>query len=157
MRGKVEIVHVNHDRIRITPAYAGKSHALKKFTELAGDHPRLCGEKSDRSATCFFKSGSPPPMRGKARNTARFHRKTRITPAYAGKSVEIRSSRPALRDHPRLCGEKHHRPTLLVERIGSPPPMRGKDIFKSFRCRFSRITPAYAGKSSTQRNVSVTA
>ena len=30
----------------------------------------------------------------------------RITPAYAGKSMELSSNIMVLKDHPRLCGEK---------------------------------------------------
>ena len=52
----------------------------------------------------------------------------RITPAYAGKSQ---------REH-----------LKMLEKLGSPPPMRGK-VHAVIR-QFSdiRITPAYAGKSS---------
>ena len=52
---------------------------------------------------------------------------TRITPAYAGKSVAGRASSVNPQDHPRLCGEKA---VVLLHRWyqkGSPPPMRGKE------------------------------
>ena len=45
MRGKVDLFSAGMRLIRITPAYAGKSHSLK---------PLL-----------LFNLGSPPPMRGK--------------------------------------------------------------------------------------------
>ena len=32
-----------------------------------------------------------------------------ITPAYAGKRIEINNYNAILEDHPRLCGEKIHR------------------------------------------------
>ena len=54
MRGKGVLQHVQFVVERITPAYAGKSHALKKFTELTGDHPRLCGEKTKRGGTLIL-------------------------------------------------------------------------------------------------------
>ena len=94
---------------------------------LAGDHPRLCGEKSASAFAVRMDSGSPPPMRGKA----------------SGSQMRSHFSR----DHPRLCGEKQ-----LVKRcekmaLGSPPPMRGK-AFLVCQCDYSTgITPAYAGKS----------
>ena len=31
----------------------------------------------------------------------------RITPAYAGKSLDLKWKAKKLQDHPRLCGEKH--------------------------------------------------
>ena len=86
-------------------------------------------------------------MRGKASPQHEFWRYIRITPAYAGKSVEIRSSRPALRDHPRLCGEKFQFDQFVVRIAGSPPPMRGKVPFPEPLMYSNRITPAYAGKS----------
>ena len=51
----------------------------------------------------------------------------RITPAYAGKSLYLRTTSATMRDHPRICGEKQ----------GSP-----LQVFAN-----NRITPAYAGKS----------
>ena len=50
-----------------------------------------------------------------------------ITPAYAGKS------------------DKEERSKLAE--MGSPPPMRGKDVIQLFDRIFCGITPAYAGKS----------
>ena len=91
---------------RITPAYAGKSPVIAAGEATHKDHPRLCGEKSDRSATCFFKSGSPPPMRGKENFSSELHLCFRITPAYAGKSHVFPCSHALKKDHPRLCGEK---------------------------------------------------
>ena len=71
-----------------------------------------------------------------------------ITPAYAGKSQFGRSIQFQSKDHPRLCGEKQ-RDTPSQPRIsGSPPPMRGKVFTVSTPCVSTRITPAYAGKSS---------
>ena len=53
--------------------------------------------------------------------------RTRITPAYAGKSQGLADIYEVLGDHPRVCGEK----TFTVKNVpgaeGSPPRMRGKD------------------------------
>ena len=51
---------------RITPAYAGKSKRIAPSSVLFGDHPRVCGEKSDKIVPCVLGQGSPPRMRGKA-------------------------------------------------------------------------------------------
>ena len=73
----------------------------------------------------------------------------RITPAYAGKSVFPNVLDPFRQDHPRLCGEK--RPWLSVATLppGSPPPMRGKEERESASKLAGGITPAYAGKSTS--------
>ena len=107
-------------------------------------------------------------MRGKAFNHRFFIHKYRITPAYAGKSLQMidslvqglritpayagKSSRHGGQskrtgDHPRLCGEKEHGKICLLLTLGSPPPMRGKAVLVRNDEIADRITPAYAGKS----------
>ena len=49
-----------------------------------------------------------------------------ITPAYAGKSAQVRQCQGSSRDHPRLCGEKTLNRKGQTRNLGSPPPMRGK-------------------------------
>ena len=70
------------------------------------DHPRLCGEKGDVDLEWVEKTGSPPPMRGKENKMKKYDLASRITPAYAGKSLFARQFPRQERDHPRLCGEK---------------------------------------------------
>ena len=50
--------------------------------------------------------GSPPPMRGKAKQFQQHFLAAGITPAYAGKRSAPRLVSAAEEDHPRLCGEK---------------------------------------------------
>ena len=64
----------------------GKGHSLFHSPEVEQDHPRLCGEKFDVSQNFCMSVGSPPPMRGKGKNTLITIVHLRITPAYAGKS-----------------------------------------------------------------------
>ena len=71
----------------------------------------------------------------------------RITPAYAGKSVRSQALPDAVRDHPRLCGEKGNIVEISGSITGSPPPMRGKVFLAPLVLSVIRITPAYAGKS----------
>ena len=71
----------------ITPAYAGKRcHSIAGFA-VCGDHPRICGEKTcpHRCRTAVW--GSPPHMRGKVLEEIINFNQSRITPAYAGKSI----------------------------------------------------------------------
>ena len=126
MRGKVGYAGENHVEFGITPAYAGKRGIQGLKRVLKKDHPRLCGEKSNRCQSRMWETGSPPPMRGKGAWGFIQLQDVRITPAYAGKSSKRGRCGKLVRDHPRLCGEKFSIfPTCGVV-TGSPPPMRGK-------------------------------
>ena len=92
-------------------------------------------------------TGSPPPMRGKAFSTIRPNPSLRITPAYAGKRQIFWAWQLTIWDHPRLCGEKRKKSSTAWRCAGSPPPMRGKEKWKTVKRMRIRITPAYAGKS----------
>ena len=91
---------------RITPAHAGKR--VRRGGGVLGllDHPRPCGEKSMQQHRAMSKTGSPPPMRGKATIKAKVQAQRRITPAHAGKSLSKALFLAHLWDHPRPCGEK---------------------------------------------------
>ena len=124
----------------------GKAQSLKDELHGAEDHPRLCGEKSHCISTVVPAKGSPPPMRGKDGLGTDFVGAWGITPAYAGKSTQILWNCFFDQDHPRLCGEKDLGRKNKSDRMGSPPPMRGK-VREQFVCgQYERITPAYAGK-----------
>ena len=71
-----------------------------------------------------------------------------ITPAYAGKSISTYGDATAVRDHPRLCGEKILCLSAPHLCMGSPPPMRGKVLVGCLAVANCGITPAYAGKSN---------
>ena len=85
-------------------------------------------------------------MRGKEKTVLRHGTQQRITPAYAGKSHSGATGVTRIKDHPRVCGEKPISAIIKKFVQGSPPRMRGKvrEILES--CRYSGITPAYAGK-----------
>ena len=86
-------------------------------------------------------------MRGKGVSFAYAEAFPGITPAYAGKSLISYLYTLYLQDHPRLCGEKQRERLKMLEKLGSPPPMRGKGCCIRIPNSFCRITPAYAGKS----------
>ena len=115
-------------------------------TARVKDHPRLRGEKMPRGILIVLTKGSPPPTRGKAAISPSVAAPIGITPAYAGKSCNLREPVQSIRDHPRLRGEKKFGMNPRRVRKGSPPPTRGKaekdkKVYYAFR-----ITPAYAGK-----------
>ena len=131
----------------ITPAYAGKSPRPMRAGPPAGDHPRVCGEKSLirlLKRSCW---GSPPRMRGKGSRPVASRMAAGITPAYAGKRRTANRPFRCLWDHPRVCGEKITDLTGITNGMGSPPRMRGKGTGNLTDLRCFGITPAYAGKS----------
>ena len=71
-------------------------------------------------------------MRGKVESPAGGWKTLRITPAYAGKSTV--------------------QTIAAFEKLGSPPPMRGKAGSTCLYTSLTGITPAYAGKSKVERN-----
>ena len=146
MRGKADLLSSTEDRLRITPAYAGKSRHEWGVYRANQDHPRLCGEKSACMRVSLQWIGSPPPMRGKATYEIDNDLKAGITPAYAGKRLKTAVKDGVYTDHPRLCGEKTLAQNYTDAKIGSPPPMRGKVILVCNLVAVFRITPAYAGK-----------
>ena len=106
MRGKVGFVSAEVEQQRITPAHAGKSPRSANKSLYAQDHPRPCGEKARLISPAHLKIGSPPPMRGKVSRLNPRAIAPRITPAHAGKSPLMGTSKLITQDHPRPCGEK---------------------------------------------------
>ena len=76
------------DYIRITPACAGKSPGAIKGNCRKEDHPRVCGEKISLPNRPRAILGSPPRVRGKAKNNLIKSPVQRITPACAGKRLK---------------------------------------------------------------------
>ena len=97
----------------ITPACAGKSLQQARRRSAAGDHPRVCGEKTLYSGIRRVVLGSPPRVRGKVSGIMAASMCARITPACAGKRAAVFQRTGAVRDHPRVCGEKDT-PTLQL-------------------------------------------
>ena len=147
MRGKAGWPLCGLPCIGITPAYAGKSGPCPDRVPPAGDHPRVCGEKSQSTSASPRALGSPPRMRGKGVKQSNSRIRMGITPAYAGKSCIYRSTTSISWDHPRVCGEKSFKTSTSCWSKGSPPRMRGKAKELPPRQCYLGITPAYAGKS----------
>ena len=151
MRGKGLKVCEHRLSDRITPAYAGKRSRCQRAARLGRDHPRLCGEKLFCCPVGLDWLGSPPPMRGKVYKNIVCDLYNRITPAYAGKSFRKTAVRHAIKDHPRLCGEKQIQIVLVHKRIGSPPPMRGKGSSRCSAMHRRRDHPRLCGEKRQVR------
>ena len=169
MRGKGVVYVFVPEKLRITPAHAGKRFTASVTTSQSRDHPRTCGEKSTVYPTMLQIEGSPPHVRGKEAHNAGDGAVHRITPAYAGKrlhkevSNKLRlgitpacagkrlaaTSKPSpAQDHPRMCGEKASSTSPMKCLKGSPPRMRGKATRAVCDDVAAGITPACAGKRS---------
>ena len=130
-RGRPSTCRRPASQCRITPACAGKTGALMHFFLSAKD-------------------GSPPHARGRQRLETSSVEEDRITPACAGKTGIIVIARIVQQDHPRMRGEDQHVDLRVRPSHGSPPHARGR---LSFRCRpdcRGGITPACAGKTSSE-------
>ena len=95
-------------------------------------------------------------MRGKGPYSNIAPMYSRITPAYAGKSITHPCACSTCGDHPRICGEKIGLDCIVHCFQGSPPHMRGKGPACSRAKIRSGITPAYAGKRNCRVTLSAT-
>ena len=150
VRGKECRQYMSHLTPGITPACAGKRAAASTKSSIAGDHPRVCGEKACGRASPRGAKGSPPRVRGKVSCPCGQAAVVGITPAYAGKRVNIPAIASLGWDHPRVCGEKLSTTSTDIHPAGSPPRVRGKVSAGEILLHNGGITPAYAGKSSIQ-------
>ena len=105
-RGKVRGIQRKVQRVGITPAWAGKSGGTKINILGQRDHPRVGGEKCWPPPPLGKVLGSPPRGRGKEYAAPAGHTAAGITPAWAGKSKVIDCLVQAVKDHPRVGGEK---------------------------------------------------
>ena len=147
MRGRVPARRAGCRTKGITPAYAGKRRTTRTSGARYRDHPRVCGEEPTGCYNCGSLPGSPPRMRGRAEAKEADRLAARITPAYAGKSMQALASRSTPQDHPRVCGEEIITGLDLGGDDGSPPRMRGREDAHIAAVGQFGITPAYAGKS----------
>ncbi len=147
MRGKLEGVVLIGQNLRITPADAGKTMSSLSAASKRWDHPRGCGENRLSNGSSCWRRGSPPRMRGKRLRVALDAVGQGITPADAGKTNILGVIELEDEDHPRGCGENGIGDSAIFMKAGSPPRMRGKQVFEFVTVRFFRITPADAGKT----------
>ena len=134
---------------RLIPAHAGKTSAkiptddvgmgsspltrgkrwyvfVDRFAVMA--HPRSRGENPRRPRGATVRAGSSPLTRGKPSSCTLRPRTTRLIPAHAGKTAQIKPGKDLQRAHPRSRGENVPGPPGLVPT--------------------QRLIPAHAGKTA---------
>ena len=92
-------------KVRIIPAYAGKTEVIAEIRPAIADHPCLRGENVARSSPEAAARGSSLLTRGKCGFAVKVANEDRIIPAYAGKTGSKGNSTIPLEDHPCLRGE----------------------------------------------------
>ena len=85
----------------------------------------MCGEYSLWVLDMFLGRGSPPRVRGIQINRMMKLEEVRITPACAGSTMRKKPKLFAIEDHPRVCGEYFECQKWHLNRLGSPPRVRG--------------------------------
>ena len=95
-------------------------------SKLPWDHPRMCGEEAFGGSTPVLGWGSPPHVRGRDIVVVLILMHLGITPACAGKRLELHMEQLGQWDHPRMCGEEHPHSFAQLLLLGSPPHVRGR-------------------------------
>ena len=133
--------------LRITPAYAGKTWAMRYINCKCQDHPRVCGKDMSGQLRRPRYAGSPPRMRERLFANVNIFAHWRITPAYAGKTHPGLCGGTDGQDHPRVCGKDKILSQFFHCALGSPPRMRERLNQPIPTQTLGGITPAYAGKT----------
>ena len=144
-------------RVRLIPAWAGKTVRALMVTVVAGAHPRVGGENSLYSGEGVSVSGSSPRGRGKPRRRQPVPDRRGLIPAWAGKTEYPATAGPPRPAHPRVGGENTQTTKPITSVSGSSPRGRGKHQRWQLHADHRGLIPAWAGKTSTRRPTSVRA
>ena len=126
-RGKREEAHLTHGRVRLIPAWAGKTESRARWARLTAAHPRVGGEN--------YISLRLNGHRGW------------LIPAWAGKTRILHDRSHRRGAHPRVGGENVSMAPLGSQGWGSSPRGRGKQRHTTKTLTFVRLIPAWAGKT----------
>ena len=107
----------------------------------------MCGKDRMVALSLLCYAGSPPHVRERL-VLLRLHKDRQgITPACAGKTLGVSTSKPDGEDHPRMCGKDILSENRLLIALGSPPHVRERRWNIQRLHLRTRITPACAGKT----------
>ena len=106
------------------------------------------GENESATRAGFPSFGSSPRGRGKRRLSSLSRASTRLIPAWAGKTKKPCVPGRSRAAHPRVGGENILSRIDVSYRSGSSPRGRGKPFAPTFARAFTRLIPAWAGKTT---------
>ena len=146
-RGKPQVGDLSAARLRLIPAWAGKTTPTLARTLKCGAHPRMGGENARIASLRLRLAGSSPHGRGKPGSGAMVMVLSGLIPAWAGKTLCSCSWRVQSSAHPRMGGENVL--GILTTRcmLGSSPHGRGKPAQALAAGGRQRLIPAWAGKT----------
>ena len=124
-RGTPAIRATANGRQRFIPAYAGNAGAPVMSVIITAVHPRIRGERTNRSAPARINRGSSPHTRGTLTGPRPEPPLPRFIPAYAGNACAGHQSVRDLTVHPRIRGERCMATSAPGVMIGSSPHTRG--------------------------------
>ena len=132
---------------RLIPAPAGSTPPGPTSPPSTGAHPRACGEHEPGNESVEGVGGSSPRLRGAPKWRMIGVVCLWLIPAPAGStSTPLRTS-PALRAHPRACGEHQDAERDGYRRGGSSPRLRGALPADRPRGAADGLIPAPAGST----------
>ena len=130
-RGRPQPLPHAPERVGNTPAYAGKTWRVPSRACSRRKHPRLRGEDCTSGSFWMAAVGN--------------------TPAYAGKTVCHACGHDAHAKHPRLRGEDSAVISIRRKIVETPPLTRGRRKGSAETVKAFGNTPAYAGKTASER------
>ena len=146
-RGKHPGHYSPPSRLRLIPAWAGKTMSVSFVVGAAGAHPRVGGENIQAAVSVVVEWGSSPRGRGKRRSFPDRGNAKGLIPAWAGKTLDPRICQAGRAAHPRVGGENVVAETKNFSRAGSSPRGRGKPRSHKRKEHWPRLIPAWAGKT----------
>ena len=150
VRGALFVHRLEYSNRGIIPACAGSTWCWTIREQVAGDHPRMCGEHSASMRTAAPASGSSPHVRGARGGGLNDVDHDGIIPACAGSTTSFCSACVSRRDHPRMCGEHWSSKTVVCFRSGSSPHVRGARSSRTVGDGIPGIIPACAGSTRSR-------
>ena len=107
----------------------------------------MCGADAGWRCTTAILTGLPPRVRGRRLDGRVADGVVGTTPACAGQTVFISSSRRYARDYPRVCGADFWPSRILSPKAGLPPRVRGRLNDAQNIVQNRGTTPACAGQT----------
>ena len=148
VRGTLEAIFPEDAAPRFIPACAGNAVTSVRTTTVPAVHPRVCGERMERSPEFSHDFGSSPRVRGTPSIYERHPQGPRFIPACAGNACGAVISPRVLSVHPRVCGERRSPMLTFMTTPGSSPRVRGTRGPQPHRAGGHRFIPACAGNAS---------